>query len=215
LNFIFVTVKILIVTATDIEIKEFRNYVQSEKVTAATDFLITGVGSVATTYALTKQIQKSKYDFALNFGIAGSFNKNIELGSLVNIVQDHFSEMGAEDGDNFLSLNEIGLHGDTEMLNESVIENEVLDFIPKVCGITVNKIHGNPISIEKVFNRFHPNTESMEGAAFLYCCIKEKIPCAQIRSVSNYVEQRNRSSWNVPLAITNLNNKAIEILNAF
>ncbi|MBK5284815.1 MAG: futalosine hydrolase [Bacteroidia bacterium] len=214
-NFIFDPVKVLIVSATEIEISPIRNYIEKEKALLSADILITGVGSVSTTYALTKQLQKNKYDIVLNFGIAGSFNMDIELGSVVNIVQDHFSEMGAEDGDNFLPLNEIGLTGVTEMINESLINNEVLDFIPKVCGITVNKIHGNALSIEKVFNRFHPNTESMEGAAFLYCCVQEKIACAQIRAVSNYVKERNKSNWNIPLAIENLNKKAVEILMAF
>lgn len=176
---------------------------------------ITGIGSVATAYALTKQLQKAKYDFALNFGLAGSFNKDLEIGSVVNVTQEHFADLGAEDGENFLTLSEMGLSGENEINNNSEIENAIVNLIPKVCGITVNTVHGNAKSIEKVLNRFHPNTESMEGAAFLYCCIKENIPCAQIRAVSNFVERRNKSNWNIPLAIENLNMKAIEILKAF
>jgi len=52
----------------------------------------------------------------------------------------------------------------------------------------------------------------MEGAAVLYCCEQLGIPCLQIRSVSNYVEPRNRNNWEIALAISNLNKWAIEFL---
>jgi len=45
----------------------------------------------------------------------------------------------------------------------------------------------------------------MEGAAFFYVCQLQKIPHIQIRSISNYVEPRNRANWNISLAIKNLN----------
>jgi futalosine hydrolase len=53
----------------------------------------------------------------------------------------------------------------------------------------------------------------MEGAAFFYACRQFNIPCLQIRAVSNYVEKRNRDNWDIPLAIKNLNNFAIELVN--
>ena len=54
----------------------------------------------------------------------------------------------------------------------------------------------------------------MEGAAFLFCCMKENIPCVQIRSISNFVEKRNKDNWNIPLAIENLHKEIIKILEA-
>ena len=54
----------------------------------------------------------------------------------------------------------------------------------------------------------------MEGAAFFYVCLQEKIPFLQIRSISNYVEKRNKSNWNIPLAIDNLNVVLLDIINS-
>ncbi|HLG36447.1 MAG TPA: futalosine hydrolase [Bacteroidia bacterium] len=207
--------KILIVAASENEINPLRNFIEVGKMQSSVDILITGIGSVATAYALTKQLQKKKYDLALNFGLAGSFNTDLEIGSVVNVTQEHFADLGAEDGEIFLTLDEMGFAGSNEIINESEIKNKVLELIPQVCGITVNTVHGNEMSIEKVFNRFHPNSESMEGAAFLYCCMQEKIPCAQVRAISNFVERRNKDRWNIPLAIEHLNRNAIEILKAF
>jgi futalosine hydrolase len=59
----------------------------------------------------------------------------------------------------------------------------------------------------------HAEIESMEGAAFLFACNQTKVSCRQIRAVSNYVEKRDRSKWNIPLAITNLNKVLIDFIN--
>ena len=218
----FASMKIIIVSATKFEIEPLLKAMEStvqvnEHLTTGIfknhtiDFLITGIGMVATAFHCGRAIN-SEYNFALNVGICGSFNSNLEIGQVVNIVQDHFSELGAEEGEKFLSLKEIGLEGSIEMFNETIIMNTVLDEIPKVCGVTVNTVHGNDASIEKVFNKFHPNTESMEGAGFMFACEELKIKYAQIRCVSNYVEKRNKNNWNIPLAIVNLNKKIIEII---
>ena len=178
------------------------------------DILYTGVGMTATAFFLGKYLDDN-YDLTINLGLAGSFNRDLEIGSVVNIIQDHFAELGAEDGELFKTLKEINLAGTQEIFNEANIKNPVLELVPKVCGITVNTVHGNERTISNVFDRFHPNTESMEGAAFLFACEQENIPGVQLRAVSNYVEKRNKSKWNIPLAIENLNKKAIEILHAF
>ncbi len=216
--------KILIVSATKLEVQPVLNQMEATHHFGTNlmscmykkleiDFLITGAGMVATSYYMGKAMNDT-YDVAFNVGICGSFNNNLEMGAVVNIVQDHFSELGAEDGEQFLSIKEIGLEGEIEMFNETHINNNVLDEIPKVCGITVNTTHGNEKSIENVFQKFHPNTESMEGAAFMFVCKNEQIPYAQIRAVSNFVERRNKNNWNIPLAIENLNKKVLEILGS-
>ena len=79
--------------------------------------------------------------------------------------------------------------------------------LPKHEAITVNKVHGNEKTIQKVLIKY-PNVkvESMEGAAVFYACEQEGMPCAQIRAISNYVERRNKASWQIDLAFKNLNN---------
>jgi futalosine hydrolase len=218
--------KILIVSATTFEVAplfgQFGISLPNDNTFFSTthhkhsiDFLITGVGMVVTSYHTTKALMNKQYDLAINTGICGTFNKNLELGNVVNIYQDCFSELGAEDGDNFLTLEELHLKGLTVILNEMNISNTVINEIPKVNGITVNTAHGNEQSIEKVFNKFHPYVESMEGAAFMLVCQNEHVPYIQIRAVSNIVEQRNKNNWNIPLAIENLNKKVLEIIIEF
>ena len=76
----------------------------------------------------------------------------------------------------------------------------------------MNTTHGNKTSIQLFKEKFNADIETMEGAAIFYVCLLENIPFLQIRAISNYVEERNTANWNIPLAIKNLNNKLIEII---
>jgi futalosine hydrolase len=222
---------ILIVSATSLEIEPMlKNFELIEKKESNLTFykyrdfdidvLITGIGMVATAYYLGKTLQTYQYDVAINAGIAGCFDKNIALGEVFNIATDSFSELGAENGEYFLSLVDLKLieedsfpFSNLELMNDSVLKSKIVNQLIKVKGITVNTIHGNEENIDKIKKRFNPVTESMEGAAFMYACKLQNMKHIQIRSVSNYVEKRNKESWNIPLAIKNLNHKLIEILD--
>lgn len=222
---------ILLVTATAFEVAPLAAMMQLQEKSGKlhrygynghnVHILCTGIGMTATAFYLGK-VLPGNYDVVINLGLAGSFNRNLDPGDVVNVYSDRFSELGAEDGDNFLTLAELNLPDDNaflfangELLNNSMITNPVIDLLPKVNGITVNTVHGNETSIGKTIDRFHPIVESMEGAAFLYCCKAERMPCVQVRAISNYVERRNREAWNIPLAIENLNNTAKKILDEF
>ncbi len=175
---------------------------------------VSGVGMSAMSYCMGKALN-DEYDIAINMGIAGSFLKMHELGHVVNVTNDIFSELGAEDGDKFLTLEDLNLKGTSEEHNNSTIKNSVINELPKVKGITVNTVHGNESSIKKIVQRLNPDVESMEGAAFMYACKKESLPFVQIRSISNYVDKRNKSNWNIPLALENLSSTMIRVFNAF
>src|ERR1039457_6304957 len=192
--------KVLIVSATKFEIqpllKNFKK-IRSEKNLHSfqfnkigIDILITGVGMTATAFHLGKTLGK-KYDLAINAGVAGGFKKNILPGSVVNVVSDCFADLGVEDGNKFLTAKEIGLVASIRYQVSDTRTKKILSDIPQVKGITVNTVHGNPSSIKKIVQKFHPDIESMEGAAFFFACNHEKIPCLQIRAISNYVERRN------------------------
>ncbi|MES2590622.1 MAG: futalosine hydrolase [Bacteroidota bacterium] len=218
--------KILIVAATRFEIQPLishlgailnseNKYIRCSYKNLEVDTLVTGIGMAATAYYVGKQLN-SGYNFVINAGICGSFNNNLPVGAVVNVIEDCFSELGAEDGNNFFSLEELNLEGNSKFLNTNfTLSNSIIELLPKVNGITVNTVHGNDKSIEKTVHKFHPIVESMEGAAFMLACEAENVPYMQLRAVSNYVERRNKENWNIPLAIKALNEKIIEILNAF
>ncbi len=204
--------KVLIAAATQKEIAPLLAHLKGLK--TKPDVLITGVGMVATTFQLAKLFSEKKYDAAINLGICGSFNLSLKIGEVVNITEDIFSELGAEDGDDFLKLSDIKLAEKKDMFltPSQKLVLPVLKELRKVRGITVNTVHGNKKSISNVVSLYKPDVESMEGAAFFYTCNQFKIPALQLRAVSNYVERRNVKNWNIPLAVKNLNEVALTSL---
>jgi futalosine hydrolase len=184
------------------------------------DVLITGVGMVATATWTAIALNKKKYAAAINFGVCGSFDKSIEVGKVVHVLTDRIADLGAEDGDKFISIHELNLLGENEfpfmwgqLVNQSLPNIEKIIKLIGVNGVSVNTVHGTDDSIEKIIKRFNPHVESMEGAAFCYACMVEKVPYAQIRAVSNFIEKRDREHWNMALAIKNLNEVAFDIVN--
>jgi len=153
--------------------------------------------------------------------LAGSFNPQLKIGEIVHVISDQISELGAEDGESFLSLIDMDLLKDEDYsLTHTKIENTVpyknnnINKLKKVSGITVNTTHGAEISIEKIKSLFNPDVESMEGAAFFYACLLEGITCSQIRTISNKIEKRNKENWDIPLAVKNLCETSLAIINS-
>ena len=187
---------------------------------ASYSLLITGVGMVATSFALGKELATNEYDLAINLGIAGSFDRSILLGEVVEVVDDNLAELGAEDADAFLPISLMGLGESSFKASENIANifkgsksaNKYKN-LKQVKSISVNTVHGDEESIQRVTKRLNPQLESMEGAAFFYACQQAGVPCIQIRAVSNYVEKRNRDNWRIGLAVKNLDTFAIDLLN--
>jgi futalosine hydrolase len=52
----------------------------------------------------------------------------------------------------------------------------------------------------------------MEGAVVFYVCNWLGVSCFQIRAISNFVEPRDSSHWNIPLALEKLNKAVLDVL---
>ncbi len=190
----------LIVAATDAEIAPSIDFLKRLQI----PYLTTGVGMTATAYQLGKSITQIRPDYILNVGIGGALDKDIPLGTVVQVTKDSFSELGAEDGELFLPIEELGFGKSVFIPSTPSLASP-----PQLAlhtGITVNTVHGNEQSILLLKARLSSATiETMEGAAVFFVSEAENIPCLQIRAISNYVEKRNRQAWEIPLAIKNLN----------
>jgi len=176
------------------------------------DLLVTGVGMVATAAWCSRVLAQTPYDLALNLGVCGSFDPAIAPGTAVHVVTDRLAELGVEDDEMFLPIAMLDLPCDSGLVNARPPHNVALNALPAVTGITVNTVHGNARSIAAVIERFKPQVESMEGAAFMYACLIHDLPFAQVRAVSNVVETRNRASWKMADALHNLAGAALSIL---
>jgi futalosine hydrolase len=208
---------ILVAAATAKEIIPFLEYYRNNKFIDA-DILITGIGLTATCYHLTRQIHLKKPDFIIQAGVAGCFDKRISLGEVVTIQQDTIAD------ESVIELNKLKTLFDLKLVPHSQfpykkgwLVNPGTALLKKsklkmVKGISVNQITTSPQMIKFYKKEFNPVTESMEGAAMHYVCLMEKIPFLQIRSVSNYIGERNKKNWNMKNSIMNLNNELVSLL---
>jgi futalosine hydrolase len=53
----------------------------------------------------------------------------------------------------------------------------------------------------------------MEGAAFHQVCLELSIPFVQIRGISNMAGIRDKSKWNIPLAIASSTNAVNNLIS--
>ena len=219
--------KVLFVTSTDIEagaLKKTQGLVSfpgGYRIgNLEISILITGVGSVATAWSMLQWISVNGIpDLAINCGIAGSYKDEYKIGEVVMPISDCFADSGVEDGDKFLTLFEAGLAGFDDLpfrkglLPADTRYSDLMkSILRQVVAITVNTASGSEATIAKLLKKFNPDIETMEGATFFYICAKEKIPFLALRAISNKVEPRNKSNWNIKLALDNLSEKLNEVI---
>ena len=176
---------------------------------------------VATAVWCSRALAIGGYDLALNLGVCGSFTPVFPPATVVHVTSDMFSELGAQDGPHFLSLQSLGLlepdvfpYSGGRLVNRVPPSLPGLSDLPVASGITVNTVHGEGASIAAVIARCAPDVESMEGAAFMYACLVAGVPFAQVRAVSNRVERRNRAAWDLAGAVEALGSVALRLLSS-
>jgi futalosine hydrolase len=222
--------RLLLVAATPFEIAPSRTYLTNhfaqveENCFQLDDFhvqlLTTGVGQMLTAYALSETLSRRPFDFLINAGVAGSFDPNLALGTVVNVISERFGDLGAEDQEGQL----LDIHEDLKLIGSDELPFQQsrlfnnggadYEFLPKVHGLTVNKVHGSTKSIATIRDRYAVDVESMEGIAFFYAALRHQIPFLEVRAISNYVEARNRDAWQLGVAIENLNDTLLQFIQS-
>ena len=221
--------KVLLMAATFFEIEPAVAYFQKnyesispfyfKKGEIDITIMLTSVGMPLTAFGLCFTLYRRKYDLLIQAGVAGAIDPSLEIGDVVEVVSECMADLGVEHKDgSFQSIFETGLIPSDEfpfregrLWNQPEVERA---FVPKVHGITVNKVHGSEASIKELRKNFpFAQVESMEGAAFFLVGLQMHGHLLQLRGISNYVEPRNRETWEMKKAINNLNEILVEVMN--
>ena len=183
--------------------------------------LVTGIGATATVYHTLKCMQANNFDYALNIGIAGSYNPKLAVGDVCWVTKEYFGDSGVRTPSEFFSLfDENLLNANTFPFVNGALHAPVsldcfpagIDF-PVAAGLTVQTASGEEQQIEERRARFAPDIETMEGAAFFYVCLQENLPFVALRAISNIVEPRDRSKWDIPMALNKLSQACRRLFN--
>ena len=203
--------QILVTAATAMEITPFVNARPN------IDTLITGVGVPDTMYHLAKRLHQVDYELVIQAGICGCFS-NYDLGACVLINEDAFADIGIYEKNEFHTVFDMGFSDGNifpykkgRLVNENNLLNQIE--LPKEKVITVNSVGENKLQANMLLKKFDPVLETMEGAALHYICLQENVPFIQLRAISNYVGERDKTKWAFKKAIENLNSSLINIVD--
>ncbi|MEA3467424.1 MAG: futalosine hydrolase [Thermodesulfobacteriota bacterium] len=195
----------LVVCATEFELQPLLERVNPEK--KGWMSLVTGVGMVETTLNLTRLLeqQPKKIHAVLNFGVAGAYKCDGREGAgLLEIClaeQEVFGDFGICHVDRIEPLAEHLVHRpsyvlDHDLLNraETLLQENGLsakrgNFVT-VCGVSATERRGTMLGTQ-----YDGLSENMEGAAVARVCEEFNLPLLEMRTISNFVEERDIQRW--------------------
>ena len=210
--------QILLCAATEFEVSHTKEFIKKNGLENTIQLLITGVGMIAATYAITKGVFTTKPSIILQAGVAGSLTTDYSLGAVAVVGSEVIGDAGVEEEEKFLSLFDLNLLNENSLpwqnkrlpnKHQPLLEIAAL---PVVSAVTVNEITTNPKKIKYYKTEWEASLESLEGAALHYVAGIENIPFLQLRSVSNFVGERDKRKWALDKAITALNNELQQLI---
>ena len=211
----------LVIAATPIEIRPLLEKLKEGNIPISNsiqlDVLITGIGLLATSYSLQKQIQLKRPDLIIQAGVGGCFDKKMKLGRVFIIKKEAIADQSVVELNALKTLFDLDLVPANQppyqkgwLINPHPIVKKLRS--PKVTGVSVNEITTQLQKVRFYKKQFNPLIESMEGAALHYVALQEGIPFIQLRSTSNYIAERNKKNWKMPAAIHSLNQSLLNLL---
>lgn len=169
-----------------------------------------GVGILASAFALDKLIADVKPNLIIQAGIAGSFDVTSKLGTVVVAKDEYLGDIGVEENGQFQDVFDLNLENENEfpfqnkrLTNPWLEKFNVLE-LKEVTSVTVNEVTTRTERIQQLQEKYEAVIESMEGAALHYVCLATKTPFIQIRAISNYIGERDKTKWMINEALNNL-----------
>lgn len=179
-----------------------------------------GIGMLASSVSLMKLIAQETPSLIIQMGIAGSLDTKIQLGKVYSIKNEVIGDLGVTEHKQWKDLFDLKLDKanaapfEKKSLPNTWLKQYNLLKLPAKNGVTVNTITTDKKIAERYRVKYYADLESMEGAALHYIGRDLNIPFLQIRSVSNYIGERNKAKWKLQEAIYNLNEAVFNYIEA-
>lgn len=183
------------------------------------DLIITGPGVFNAAHALTVYLEKSSPTLVLQTGIAGIFkDTGCVIGDVAIATREHYIHTGIQTDDLENMSLPFDLIEDKPLSRKGIypFEQDRVDHIHKILSralathqiniikgpfITVSSITSSFEQASRLYSTFSPVMEAMEGAACAHIAALYDIPIIEIRSASNFVGERDKSKWDIDLAV--------------
>jgi futalosine hydrolase len=180
--------------------------------------LACGLGKSNAAQALTAVLETRAVSSVLAVGVGGAYpGKRLPLTALTVASEEIFADEGVETPAGFLGCELIGesAHGHPgltgspnrvpldPLLVRAAQEHLARAGRPVSVGpfATVSTCSGTDLAAARLRERWGALVESMEGAALAATALRYGVPLLELRSISNLVQNRDRSSWDLEGAI--------------
>jgi futalosine hydrolase len=180
-------------------------------------FAITGLGKVNAASAATVLLERFAPELMVNTGCGGAFpDCGLSLGDLAVAVSESFADEGVQTPEGWHGLELIGIpvyqgRGErifntiplAQDLTESALRCAAEKGFAAVPGpfLTVSTCSGTKARGADLLRRFPGICENMEGAAVAQVALMYGVPLLEVRGISNMVEDRDLSRWDLKGAV--------------
>jgi futalosine hydrolase len=169
------------------------------------DVVAVGVGPAAAAAGTAWRLARTPYDLVVSAGVAGGMPGRAEVGDVVIATRSVAADLGADSPDGFIPISRLGFGDD------AIDADPALKHPDAVVGsvLTVSTATGTAPGLDELTRR-HPDAvaEAMEGFGVASAARLAGIRFAEIRTVSNLVGPRNRSTWRLTRALAALRDAA-------
>ncbi|MEW1828886.1 futalosine hydrolase [Streptomyces sp. NPDC088196] len=195
--------RILVATAVPAERDAVaRAFTQDSRV----DVIAAGVGPAAAAAATATALAGASYGLVVSAGIAGGFQPEAPVGSLVIADEITVADLGAETPDGFVPVTELGFGAVTHRPPNALVRELAAATGARTGAVlTVSTVTGTAARAKELRAR-HPRAlaEAMEGFGVAEAAAAHGIPVLELRAVSNPVGPRDRTAWRIGDALAAL-----------
>lgn len=181
--------------------------------------VVTGIGKANTASALTALLERHTPRLLIDTGCAGAYGgSGLAVGALAVASSEVYGDEGVLTTNGWESLEIIGIpqleRGGSRFFNEfplAFLPAERAVRLGAALGVTVRRgrfvtvstCSGTTARGDELARRFDAICENMEGAVAAHLALRYGVNCLELRGVSNMVEDRDLSGWNIHLAVEN------------
>lgn len=205
----------------------YRGRIRDREITLA----VTGMGKINAASATALLLRDTTPDLLINTGCAGAYRgSGLQVGGLAVATSEILADEGVLAPDGWQTLELIGIplvtRSGKAYFNEFPLSMQATGRAASLAAalglsmkrgkfLTVSTCSGTSARGEELFSRFGGICETMEGAAVAQVALRCGVDCLEVRGVSNMVEDRDMSAWNIPGAVEAVQRFVLKCLEEF
>jgi hypothetical protein len=192
------------------------SYYCGQKLEMQIELVITGNTMMDVAFQLGRILPTKKFHLVLQLGLCSAYDASLQLGELVNVINDKPGDIGVQMDDSFIdayassvyNLNEVP-HARGGFINFTNAYFNAFLPIRKVAAVAVNTMNIDSTLLVFRQQQFKIHVETLNGLGCTYSCLYQKQPFYQLRAVSRMLYQGLNDEKK---AIESLTAQTIELL---